>query len=455
MGIKRREFLKAGAATATVAGAAGVGGLAGSACGGLFDRTVFDDSRLPLPDMDAYLRKIDDGMGRIAKWDRRDDIPMTELDQALDNDLGRQTLRALYMTGMFGDLPDAGQVHPGMQERIEQALPEMKETVATIADLLSNLSDEDVENLQRFVKDRDDPGMGFAQWLDDVESVLGVSPERRLQTRALVTKVISRLKNQSPRMLFDEYIGKVERIEARTGSLEEIEREMIARIGEQAFWERQQRLATYAAAWTEQGAVADNLQLERPPLTTPTGPTDTHALPPVQLPPTESEPSDVDAGVEPVGAGPVAGPGSSQVSNLVDSLDSTAPPVPVDPAVSPQQPSIDWWSLDCDEVDARIKQELGILRNKRDAGLISPEDADRQAKAILWNRRRQSCAKQSKRTGAYVCLGIGAAFAVTSIVLFAVLADPFFGWIPGAIAATPAVVLLIVGLVLLAYSGSR
>jgi hypothetical protein len=104
--------------------------------------------------------------------------------------------------------------------------------------------------------------MEIAQWFDEVEKTLGVSPKRRRQTRELITHVVSRLKSQPPRMLFDEYIGKVQKVAAQAGSAEEIERHTIARMGKEAFFERQERLALYSAAWAEAGVTGEDVPMD-------------------------------------------------------------------------------------------------------------------------------------------------------------------------------------------------
>jgi hypothetical protein len=256
--IKRREFLKAGAATATIAGAAGVAGLAGSSCAGLFHDGSVGPPQPPLPDMNSYLERVDEGLAFISSESWSDGSPDGNRADPLDrnNGLGRKVLRSLYLAGMFGDLPDEGQAHPGMQERVARALPEMDEALDGTIDYLSSVSDDQVEQLQQFLREHDDPGMAIAEHLDRRTADTGVSTKRRLQTRAMITQVVARLKNQPPRQLFDEYIGKVNKQAALAGTVAESERYLTAQIGERAFWERQQRLALASARWQEEGTTA-------------------------------------------------------------------------------------------------------------------------------------------------------------------------------------------------------
>jgi hypothetical protein len=473
LGIRRREFIKAGAAAATVAGAAGTGGVVGSACGGLFDESLFEDAKLPLPDMSEYLRTVDDGMKRIAEWDRRDDIPETALDHALENDLGKKALRALYMSGMFGDLPDAGQVHPGMQARVERALPEMDEAVSEMAEYLASLSDEQLEHAQQYLKGKDNPAMEIAQWFDEVETALGVSHRRRLQTRAFVTQIVSRLKNQPPRSVFDDYIGKVEKMVARSGSPAEIERQMIARMGKDAFFERQQRLAMYAAAWQDEGVTADDFEFED--------------LPPVIIP----DPDEIDAGVlddtgpmePPVPAAP-APPRQTPVPTAP--LPRVAPPMTAcqqltsqyevvgrqlranritssqyavrtrklrdrmrqEGCAPPQKPNLT--REECEPILDDAKRRIRNTRSAYRQRSISSKQAQDRINDATEPKEVRHCLKKKKRTAALICLGIGVGLAGLAIGLF--FTDLA---IVGAFIATPGAILLLIGLFMLAATATR
>jgi hypothetical protein len=484
--MKRREFLKAGAATATVAGAAGVGGLAGSACAGLFDGKGFDVGRIPLPDMDEYIRKVDDGMKRIAEWDRRDDIPETELDKALENDLGKKALRALYMAGMFGDLPDAGQVHPGMQARIERSVPEMDEAVADMVEFLAQASNEETGKLQEFLRNKDNPGMEIAQWFDEVESALGVSQQRRRQTRAFLTHAVSRVKNQSPRRALDEYIGKVEKVAAQAGSVAEIERQLIARMGKEAFFQRQERLARYAALWAQEGVTAEDVPIDE--------------LSPVELP----QPTDEDAGIAQRDAGvdepePIteaeperepeqepssaqsatdAGPSAEACERIEEELAALKIAL-MSKEISAKEHFTQTRELramrndqrcagkptgtedlvrftkeECEQILEAAHDEYNAVLDQRQAGAISYDQAEKRKEEILARKDLRFCKKEKKLKAGRVCLGIGGVTAGISIVLIAIgsssgaMLSPSL--IIGAFLATPAVILLLIGLIMLA-----
>jgi len=285
--MKRREFIKAGTATAAVAGAAGIGGAVGSACGGLFEGADLDVGRTSLPDMQAFLRDFDEGLEQVEAWSITDELGDTGEDLSREDSLARRAIRALYVTGMFGELPEAGQVHPGMQARIGRELPGMGETIHEMIEYLQGIPEEDLRAARDRLAEKSNPGMEFAEWIDDRAWSAHMSSERRLKTRGMVTQTVSRLKNQPPRSLVAEYTGKVEKLAAQAGSAVEIERLMIARMGERAFWEQQRRLAMYSAAWEEDGAAAGGQD-----------------LPDVDIPDWADESSDepVDAGVtsEPV-----------------------------------------------------------------------------------------------------------------------------------------------------------
>jgi len=302
--------LKAGAATATVAGAAGLAGLAGTSCANLFADGAFEMPRVPLPDMDAYLRKLDSGLEFISDTEWTEGSAKIRREKGLfeEDRLGRKALRSLYLAGMFLDLPDEGQVHPGMQARMRQALPEMEEAVFGFRDYLEQIDDDEAARIQRFLNEHDDPGMLIAEQLERHAGTSGVSTSRRLKTRAMIKQIVSRLKKQPPRNVFDDYIGKLDRHALRAGSEAEMERRMMAMVGEQAFWERQQRLAMMVARWEEEGLPTD--------------------VPIPNAPPTEAE---ADAGVpgDAADAGPAeetadgGAPPAAEVSKAGSSGDET------------------------------------------------------------------------------------------------------------------------------------
>jgi hypothetical protein len=240
----------------TAAGAAGAAGLAGSSCAYLGLDALVRDPGPPLPAMGSYLARFDRGLQRLADWSLGE-VTKNEAIPAAEDELARAALRSLYVTAMFGDLPEAGQMHPGMQARVQRALPEMDQAVFGMCDRLEQCRPDEADELQRVLKQPSNPGMELAQQIDQLAAETGMSPGRRVQTRSMTTQLAARLRNQPPRTAFAEHVGKTRRLAARAGSVEEIQRRMIAQLGEQAFWERQQRLARYAAAWQEQGATSD------------------------------------------------------------------------------------------------------------------------------------------------------------------------------------------------------
>ncbi|MCP4600512.1 MAG: hypothetical protein GY847_08265 [Proteobacteria bacterium] len=264
--MKRREFIKTGAAGATVAGAAGLGAVGVASCSNLFSDFLPREGMPPLPDMDPYLAQVDQGLEAIASWKLSDDFE--ENGDGVgggEEELLRKSLRSLYMTGMFGDLPEEGQVHPGMQERVRQALPEMDEAVFGMRDYLAGITPEEASEAQDYLKDKSNPGMEMAEWLDRQGKAVGVSTQRRMQTRSMMTQVVSRLRNQPPKSIFDEYIGHVDKLATQVGSDSEMQRQMIARMGKEEFFEKQQRLALLVQRWEDQGVVAQGAPSPRNP----------------------------------------------------------------------------------------------------------------------------------------------------------------------------------------------
>jgi hypothetical protein len=282
-------------------------------------------------------------------------------------------------------------------------------------------------------------------------------------------------------MLFDEYIGKVDRIEARTGSDEELARELMARMGEDAFWRRQQRLAMAVAAWDEGGVSAEDFPMDD--------------LPPVELPdapeewpeePVEEPPEEADAGVEPepvVAPTPQPPPRPKDLSMLsCAGLDEERSAIRAarlnreitdteyqdrlaelrvhrahkqcDGVKQVEQPfdPAELTSDKCRKIIRKAKRDHSSVRNQARKRTISRQQAQARVKQILDRRDLRYCQKQRKRRAGLVCLGIGGAFAVGAIVLIAVGGGLSDLGIAGMFMATPAAVLLIVGLVMLAGS---
>jgi hypothetical protein len=143
------------------------------------------------------------------------------------------------MTAMFSDLPEEGQQHPGMQDRIFNAMPEMDEATAGMTAFLATRSPEKLGELQLALRDPTNPAMEIFDALDRGGAGLGLSARRRLQTRVMMTQANWRLRNQPPSLVISETVDKVEKMVPSDVSLE-AKRDWIAgRVAEQLFWQQE------------------------------------------------------------------------------------------------------------------------------------------------------------------------------------------------------------------------
>src|SRR5262245_57118398 len=142
--MERREFLRMG-----VAGASGML-LAGAAFrSALADPLAGEPGCDPLPYMEEYLQRVDRGLAQIDSWAPSAAFPAYAGDRQAVDDLARKSLRTLYVTATFSDLPRQAQLHPRMQERMWEALPEFDEAVTQMVDFLERQTPEDLTSFQQ------------------------------------------------------------------------------------------------------------------------------------------------------------------------------------------------------------------------------------------------------------------------------------------------------------------
>jgi hypothetical protein len=240
--------------------AAGIGGVASAGgCATLSGLSLPGELEISEAEVAAHVHRIDRGLRGtdqtkfIGDW-----IPPAKWTPELERDerLVRKMMRSMYVTGMFQDLPDDGRMHPAVQYRVFAALPEMDEAFAGVRDRLAGLSPRE----RAAVRDRlrADRTLG-ARVMERVEAqgmVADIPVKRRLHLRAMLNHAAWRLRNQPTALIIDEYLDKVKRIEARVGSGEETRRLLVARMGEQAFWQYQEKLFGAQRKWQAQGATA-------------------------------------------------------------------------------------------------------------------------------------------------------------------------------------------------------
>lgn len=194
----------------------------------------------PRPDMSAYLDRFDIGIGRIDEWTVSSSFPDFHGDASLLDSLGRESMKTLYATGMFRDLPVEYQAHPGMQDRMWAIQPTMDRSIAGITGLLNRQTPEDLRRVQATLRARPMFVGEFAHRLDTEAARSGLSEARRHQFRAQMTQVGWRLQHQPPSLLVNEYLVKVEKVSASDIEAEARQSWLAAKVGEAVFWRLQQ-----------------------------------------------------------------------------------------------------------------------------------------------------------------------------------------------------------------------
>lgn len=260
--MNRRDMLKGSAGGA---GAAGVG-LLGQGCGHqLSDAAAFvGDPATPsiaLPDqavIDNVLRKMDSRLAWIDRQElppelvpRRSTAPTPAAQASAEKHdlLFRQSVRTLYLTGRFMDLPDEIKTHPEVQARVMAAQPEMDDAVLGTTELLESLTPEDHRNIQATLRAHPHLGEQVAALLEIPAKEDGIPFKRRMGLRTATLQMTERMAAQSPAFTIDPQIQRVRRLNARPHREDGAARIMAARMGEEAFWQHQQRLADLSSAW--------------------------------------------------------------------------------------------------------------------------------------------------------------------------------------------------------------
>ena len=243
--MKRRDFL-VGSMGALAAGVTG--------CAGINQIVAPNWSDITPLQMDRFLIASDSAMNRISENPESGRF-LSELQQKppseKDARLYRQGMRSLLLAGNFGDLSVAGQVHPGVQKRLQYSAPEIDSSVSGTTDCMKSLSPTARADIQSAL--REDPTLGD-RVLETIEleaAAVGASNRRLMQLHLMGKHIIGRLKHSSD-MFINEYVTKCEKLTAVPGSVAETQRFMAARMGEAAFNARIQEAENAARYWQKQ-----------------------------------------------------------------------------------------------------------------------------------------------------------------------------------------------------------
>jgi hypothetical protein len=228
--MDRRGFLGAtGASAMEMAGKTSAGPLLG-----------LPDTRRPdraPPEMDEYVKRIDDGMEQLSQWSPSVDLRDGHGDPIEVQAMLRTSLQSLFLTGMVADLPLEAQIRPEIQLRIERASPIFDEATDRTMAFLKSRTPDDLDRIQSRLQN---PAVGerIVNMLDERAAEAGISDWRRAHTRAIFKETEWRLRTQPPALLVDEYVEKIERLTASDVLREVRTRDLAARAGEEAFWQQ-------------------------------------------------------------------------------------------------------------------------------------------------------------------------------------------------------------------------
>jgi hypothetical protein len=205
---------------------------------------------------DAVLASLDARLSWIDAQELPDDVvPVSRLPHDAERErcreLVRTAARSLYATGRFIDLPDELKAHPDVQAKLRSLHGDMDAAVLGMTEVLERMTPDDHRRVQRCL--RDDPGFAerLAVYLERPASEDGIPFKRRFGMRATMLQLGSRMAAQSPALVTEPIVKKVRRIQARPRAEGEQLRLLAARMGQEAFWAHQEKMARLHAAWVE------------------------------------------------------------------------------------------------------------------------------------------------------------------------------------------------------------
>jgi len=237
--MERRNFLKMG-------GAVGVGATAAAGAGCV--PGLFSGKRLSTPEINELVGRMDDGLERASRYDMLDDFARrsgharpsgSEEERAMCS----KSLRALYASAMFRSLPEDAQVHPAIQQRMLAEMPAIDEAVFGMTDMMAAMPEERRDGIRKQLKRDPDAAERISQGIDLGAGKLQLASTRRFQLRSMFKQATWRLKAQSTTTVIDEYVRKVEKVQAQYGSRTALQRRVAAQLGDDAYWRYQDRLA--------------------------------------------------------------------------------------------------------------------------------------------------------------------------------------------------------------------
>lgn len=269
--MKRRDVIKAGAAGAATM-AVGAGAVAGGGCATVPHGDPEAARRSAagfLANLDAQLRLAEetraiDGFVAAVKPGPRSADVQAVIDG--NDDMFRRVMRSLFITQSFRDLSPETQVQPEVQARMHAHMDEIDGTVFALTDFLAGQTAGQRDKLREVLRAEPDTAMRIGEVLDEHAARAGLSRQRRLQLRSMMSQAAFRLRTESPGAIIDEYTAKVERLRGQDGkSAAAIA--LSERVGQRAFWKYQQYLAQGAPGSTTGAGPGSGSSAPPPPPT--------------------------------------------------------------------------------------------------------------------------------------------------------------------------------------------
>ena len=146
------------------------------------------------------------------------------------------------ITQGFRDLSVETQVEPAVQTRMAGHIDEVDATVFEVADRLAAIDAAQHARVQRALREQPDLAMQIGEAVDAHAAAAGLSGARRRQLRMMMMQTAFRLKHEAPGTLIGEYTQKVTRMR-QEGDRSALALAVSERIGRQAFWAYQKRVA--------------------------------------------------------------------------------------------------------------------------------------------------------------------------------------------------------------------
>lgn len=181
-----------------------------------------------------------------------------------EEDLVRRSVRAMYVTGTFLDLPEESQMHPELQQRMMAYTPELDDTVYDVLDALRDLPEDRRRHVRRTLRSNPDLPLEIAASVNKLAAATDMSRTRRAQVRSSLTQAGWRLGKQNPSLVIDEYVKKIGKFAPRDATDAELLRRYQTIIGQAAFQRAQ--VHAQSAGIQPPGTAAADPNVNRPVL---------------------------------------------------------------------------------------------------------------------------------------------------------------------------------------------